>query len=104
MTIDSLDSRIRSDQRKCTNDLASQGIEFNNMLDDILNDVRSGKKIRSYKPQKIQYVPHHSDTIEVAADAYYPTPAPEEKQKSQDPILSKIETKIKSMKEKIKNQ
>jgi len=101
-TIDSLDSRIRSDQRKCTDNLAAQDIEFNNMLDDIMNDVKAGKKIRSYKTQKLQYSPHsqHSDTIEVAFDK---SPS-EEKPKSTDPVLTKIESKIKTMKEKIKNQ
>ena len=110
LTIDSLDNRIRSDQRRCTNDLAAQGIEFNNMLDDILKDVRMGKKISGYKYLAVekydsQIKSVYSDSIQVVADVAYPVhPKSIKVIKSDDPVLSKIETKINTMKEKIKNQ
>ncbi len=107
LTIDSLDNRIRVDQRKCTNDLAAQGIEFNNMLDDILSDVRSGRKIRGDKYLAVEKasVPVYSDTVQVLGDAAYSPPVKITKvRSSEDRVLSKIETKIKTMKDKIKNQ
>ena len=100
LTIDTLDLEIRTNQRKCTNEIADRELEFNKMLDDVLSDIRKGKKV-VYNQSNLKFIEHsaaQSDTSEVSA-MMMQKPITIIKD---DPVLNQIEGKLKAMRNKNK--
>jgi hypothetical protein len=96
LTIDTLDLKIRTNQRHCTNEIADRELEFNKMLDEILSDVRRGKSAVSNRQMVVRNPASHQDTL-VARMEVAPIRVIDD-----NPILDGIEGKLKAMKKRIK--
>jgi hypothetical protein len=95
--IDTLDFKIRTNQRKCTNEITSREMEFLEMLEELKSDIRRSERISMAENTKLLNTNYTQDTIVGSEINQIQPPTPKK-----NPMKGMVE-KIEKMQDKIKH-
>lgn len=100
--VDTLDFKIRTNQRECTNEITAREVEFLNMLEELKRDAKKSERTSNYTYESIRKVDVYTqDTIMVLGSM--PEPAPIQVKPKKNPSMKGMVDKIEKMQSKIKN-
>ena len=103
--VDTLDLKIRNNQRECTNEITSREIEFLDMLEELKKDAKRGERASSYTYETTlrKTDAYIQDTVMVLGSEPAPEPLIVQPKPKKNPSMKGMIDKIEKMQNKIKN-